>query len=469
MIVREVEGDTIVAVATACGEGGIGIVRLSGTQAIVIAENIFRSRGGRPVANQKSFTAQYGQVVAPGQKEESLEVVDEALLLLMRAPKSYTGEDVVELQVHGSPVVLQKILDLAVQRGARLAAPGEFTKRAFLNGRIDLMQAEAVIDLVQAKTQKSQQWASAQLEGQLSKKFLKYKQALIEVLSVLEASIDFPDDDLGLEDVSRIQNQLAGIRQEVAILLSGSDLGILAKKGVGVALWGRPNSGKSSLMNQLAKKNRVIVTPLPGTTRDVVEEEIQLAGYWIRLSDTAGIQATENVVEIEGISRSRQAVLGADLILFVLDQSMSLGPEDEALYQEIVSKPKIIVLNKKDLPSKIKKEDLKRKGWMDPMVETSCFSGEGIDKLEEQILLWMTQGKLEAQDQPLLTSVRQKTQAEKIAVSLDQALLGVRQGLSPELIVVDVREALDHLGMLVGDVVTDDLLDELFSRFCIGK
>ena len=467
MIFRDSDKDTIAAIATACGEGGVGIVRVSGKEAIAVADRMFEARSGVPARDQKSFTARYGHVVSRKPSQGSADVVDEALLLVMRAPKSFTAEDTAEFQVHGGTVVLQEVLALAVREGARLALPGEFTKRAFLNGRIDLLQAEATLDLIQAKTETTRRWASAQLDGVLSKKIGDLKGSLLEALSHLEASIDFPEDDLSPADFSSLEKKLSSLESVLGDLLGGSALGLLAKRGMRVALWGRPNTGKSSLMNRLVRHNRVIVTPVPGTTRDVVEEEIQIEGFPVRLFDTAGIQETNDVIEKEGVARSRKAVTGADLVLFVVDASVPLKPEDEILFREIEMLSKIFVLNKSDLPKKI---DVSK--WVPgqtKIVETSCETGEGIPSLEKGIFEWAIQGKAGTAGESVVSSVRQKDVLEKMAAALRAAREACAERRSPELIAVDVRLALEQLGILVGEIFTDDLLDVLFSRFCIGK
>ena len=466
---HESDQDTIAAIATAPGEGGIGIVRFSGSKALVIADRIFRSQSGRKVADQKGFTAQYGCVFSGINPQGALKVVDEAILLVMRSPKSYTTEDMVEIQVHGGMAVLQEVLALAVHEGARLAGPGEFTQRAFLKGRMDLIQAEAVLDLIQAKTEKSRRWASSQLEGSLSQRVSRMKTQFLQILSRLEASIDFPEDGLEIGDNLVPEKTLSGIESELRDLLQGSETGILVKRGIRVTLWGRPNAGKSSLMNCLVKQNRVIVTPLPGTTRDVVEEEIQIEGFPVRLCDTAGIQENGNLIEKEGIERSRKAAMGAELVLFVLDASLPFAPEDEKLYHEIKEKPKILILNKSDLPQKIVVSDLQAWRAVVAAVETSCRTQEGITTLEKEIGRWIGGARAGSEDESVISSVRQRDILEKILSAVQNAKGASQSCLSPELIAVDIRLAMDHLGELVGEIVTDDVLELLFQQFCIGK
>jgi tRNA modification GTPase len=466
MALREADQDTIVAVSTPPGAGGIGVVRLSGPDAIGIADRIFVSKKGTRVADQKSFTVQYGRIVSsPGGEEE---VIDEALVLVMRAPRSYTCEDVVEVSVHGGSAVLEAVLGLAVRAGARLAARGEFTKRAFLNGRLDLMQAEAVLDLVRAKTALGRRWAATQLDGVLSREVLRVKESLTGILSHLEASIDFPDDLVEADPAGRMAEKLAGAAERLRELLAGAGAGLIARRGLQVVIAGRPNVGKSSLMNCLARSNRVIVTPYPGTTRDVIEEEIELRGFPVRILDTAGIQDTDHPIEKEGIERSKLAVSRSDAVLYVIDASRPWSAEDEALLRDLAGRPVIVALNKADLPRKLEAERLKTALNGASVVESSCVSEGGTRALEEEILRVASGGRALAED-PLIGTVRQKELIEKALKSAEGALAACRAGLSAELVAVDTRLALESLGALTGEGILDDVLDALFDQFCIGK
>ena len=458
--------DTIAAIATPLGEGGIGIVRLSGKEALAVAERFFEAKRKTRVRDQKSFTVRYGRVVLREGKDEK--TVDEALLTVMRAPKSYTGEDVVELSVHGGQAVLREVLRLAVEAGARAAEPGEFTKRAFLNGRMDLLQAEAVLDLIQAKTSQSLRWASSQLEGGFSHKMQGLKRVLLELLSHLEADVDFPEDLPDTDSRKETGKKISAAQGNIRKLLESARLGFLAKRGLKAALWGRPNVGKSSLLNQLAQSSRVIVTPYPGTTRDVVEEEIVLEGFPVRLQDTAGVQDTGDPIEKEGVERSRKAMQGADLVLFVLDSGQALKPEDKKLYEECREKPVITVLNKSDLPAKISSEDLRSLG-IRSAVACSCLKESGLEALQKEMAGFILQGMAEIPEEAVVSTVRQKDLLQQTADDLARAGEACQKGFSSEFIASDVRQALHHLGMLVGEVVTEDVLELLFSKFCIGK
>ena len=458
--------ETISAIATAMGEGGVGIVRLSGDEALAIAGRMFVP-SGKSQEPQKNFTVRHGHIVSRDQGRET--VLDEALLLVMRAPKSYTGEDVAELHAHGGPALLRTVWELTIRQGARAAQPGEFTKRAFLNGRLDLLQAEAVLDLIQAKTERGVRWAASQLGGCLSRKMEHLKHDLLEVLIPMEAAVDFPEDVPETDSFRRIEVKLTTISSELKDLLEGASLGLLAKRGLTVALWGRPNVGKSSLLNRLTLSDRVIVTPLPGTTRDVVEQETSIGGFPVRFQDTAGVQDTEHPVEKESIERSRRAALAADLVLLVLDSSRPLTPEDRKLWEELAGRPKIAVLNKSDLVQKITPAHLK--DWEDlaGVVSCSCIQEGGEQVLRQEILRFMTEGRAQASEEPLISSVRQKEHLEKALDGVDRARQACSKQLSYEFVASDVRRALDHLGALVGEVVTDDVLELVFNKFCIGK
>jgi len=460
--------DTIVAIATPPGEGGIGVVRLSGERALAIAEALFHSRSGKGVSSQKNFTARYGQVVERLPKGDR--VVDEALLLVMRGPKSYTGEDTAEISAHGGPAVLQAIVRLALGAGARLAEPGEFTKRAFLNGRIDLLQAEAVLELIHARSERERSWALSQMEGALSGKMKKWRQALIEAASHLEASIDFPDDSPDTDSQALIQKRLEALSAEISAMLKDSELALLSKRGYRIALWGRPNVGKSSLMNKLSRAERAIVTPYPGTTRDVIENESLLGDLVVRYQDTAGIRDTEHPVEKEGVARSRKAMACADLVVLVLDASEALQNEDRALFAELEGKSVLVALNKGDLPPRLDSKTLKEElpfPW--PAIRSSCLKEGGTNELEKAMIALIQNGRVEAAEGTLLGTARQKDLLEKVSKELIQACEGCRKGLSDELIASDVRQALDYLGQLAGEVINDDILDAIFKQFCIGK
>lgn len=449
--------DTIVAVATPPGEGGIGIVRLSGPEALVVADALFSARSGGTVASQKNFTARYGHV------RDGKRIVDEALLLVMRAPASYTGEHTVEISAHGGRAVMEAIVRLALAQGARLAEPGEFTKRAFLNGRMDLLQAEAVLDLVRARTERERGWAVSQLEGALSRKMKAWKKELAEVLSHLEADVDFPDDAPAVQPLRELAGRLEAVRKAVERALEDSELAFLAKEGFCAALWGRPNVGKSSLLNRLTRSERAIVTPYPGTTRDVVEETASVGGFAVRFQDTAGVRETEHPVEREGVRRSRKTMAGADLVLLVLDSSRPLEKEDLALVDELRDRKAVIVMNKSDLP---RRSDLPPTGL--PVVETSCVTEGGTAALEEKLLALVTGGRLEIPQEALISTARQKDLLEKVSKELERASAACRE-LSAEMVASDVRQAIDALGHVTGEVFNDDILDALFKQFCIGK
>ncbi len=460
--------DTIVAIATPPGEGGIGVVRLSGDRSLAVADILFRARSGGAVHSQKNFTARYGPVVerlSGGEK-----AVDEALLLVMRGPKSYTGEDTAEISAHGGPAVLQAIVRLALGAGARLAEPGEFTKRAFLNGRIDLLQAEAVLDLIRARTERERGWALSQLEGALSEKMKKWKQELIEAASHLEAAIDFPDDSPDTDPLERIQKRLEGLLAEISAMLHDSELAFSSKRGFRIALCGRPNVGKSSLMNRLTRSERVIVTPYPGTTRDVVEEESLLGDFAVRYQDTAGVRDTEHPIEKEGVRRSKKTMLGADLVVLVLDSSDVLQEDDRALFRELEGRSVLVVLNKSDLPVRLDPKALGPalpSSWQ--VTRSSCLREDGTQELERAMLALILNGRVEIPQGLVIGTVRQKDLLEKVSKELRQACENCRQGLSDELIASDVRQALDCLGELTGEVMNDEILDVLFRQFCIGK
>lgn len=451
--------DTIVAISTPLGEGAIGIVRLSGKDAVKIADAVFRSKKGRLPSSFHSFTSHYGHVL------DKDVIVDEALLLVMRAPKSYTKEEMVEISCHGGITPLRKTLGLVLENGARLAEPGEFTKRAFLNGRLDLTQAEAVLDIIRSKTDTSLRVALGQLDGRLSSALNRIKDELVSVSAEIEASIDFPDDDIEMISEAKIKERLGSVKREISRLLETSEKGIILREGISCVICGKPNVGKSSLLNALVQKDKAIVTHIPGTTRDAIEEFTNIGGAPFKLVDTAGITPTEDVVEREGILRSRGHIESADLILLILDASSHKTDEDGILLDDTEGRPRIIVLNKIDLPRKISFSPLNE----EIVVEVSAKEGRGIGDLKKMMSEAVFGGKVRVPEGAVITNMRQKEALRNAREALEEAIKAVDERFSPELIAIELKESLDSIGEIVGEVITDDILDRVFSQFCIGK
>lgn len=453
------EQDTICAVSTPPGEGGIGIIRVSGRDAVFIASGIFRPRAKSGPALGISHTLRYGHVVDPATNE----LVDEALMSVMRAPATYTREDVVEINCHGGMVPLWRTMSLLIAAGARQAEPGEFTKRAFLNGRIDLAQAEAVMDIIRAKTSLALRAANEQLQGGLSSEVSILRDRLISIIASVEAGIDFPEDIEGEagktlgEEVSRVLDGIDG-------LLASASFGRILRDGFATAIVGRPNVGKSSLLNALLRQDRAIVTEVPGTTRDVLEEYLNVAGVPLRILDTAGIRHSRDVVEQEGIRRSLAAMGSADIVLVVLDGSQPLMPEDRLVLDKVNEKHAIVVINKSDLPRKLEAE-----GQNVTRVAVSCRTGEGLEDLRRSIADMVKKGTVASREHAWVVNQRHRTALEQTKESLQRALETSTSGLSPEFIAVDLRGALDSLGLIIGATYTEDILERIFNDFCIGK
>jgi tRNA modification GTPase len=472
--------DTIAANATPNGRGGIGIIKISGAQAFPIAQSIFKPKdqaldpaSGKPnKANGfgpfqfKSHRIYYGHIVDPDQGR----LLDEVLVSAMKAPYTYTREDVVEINAHGGAVVVHAILQLVLSKGARLAEPGEFTRRAFLNGRIDLTQAEAVIDVINARTQKNLALVAAQMTGKLREQVTFIRTVLIDILARVEAAIDFPDD---VEELINSEDTLKVVEKKVLeplnrLIQNYVDAHVF-RDGLRVAIVGRPNVGKSSLLNQLVKKERVIVTAVPGTTRDVIEEVLNLAGIPIIVSDTAGIHQTDNLVEKIGIEKTIEHVNGADLVLFLIEANSALGPEDHYIYETIKAKPVIIVLNKIDLTCKENETAIPDNWSFDGRVRISALYDRGIGDLKEIIV------KLGGGANPIdLTEVvvpnlRHKLLLEQGCCAVEAIIENIKSGTSTDLIAIHIQEAIDALGAISGENVKVDVLDQIFSRFCVGK
>lgn len=453
------EQDTICAVSTPPGEGGIGIIRVSGSNAVLIASGIFRPHTESGPALGASHTLRYGHVVDPVTNE----LVDEALVSVMRAPATYTREDVVEINCHGGMVPLWRTMSLLVTAGARQAEPGEFTKRAFLNGRIDLAQAEAVMDIIRAKTDLALRAANEQLLGGLSAEISVLRDRLISVIASVEAGIDFPED-MESEEEKTLGEEVSSVLDGVDGLLSSASFGRILRDGFSTAIVGRPNVGKSSLLNALLRQDRAIVTEVPGTTRDVLEEYLNVAGVPLRILDTAGIRHSHDVVEQEGIRRSLAAMGSADIVLVVLDGSQPLMPEDRRVLDEAIGKKALAVINKSDLPRK-----LETNGQPLTQVAISCRTGAGLEDLRRSIADMVKQGTIASREHAWAVNQRHKTALEQTKKSLQRAIETIASGLSPEFIAVDLRGALDSLGLIIGATYTEDILERIFNDFCIGK
>ena len=453
--------DTIAAIATPLGESGIGVIRISGSHAYAVGDAIFCSPSGKPLAQRRDRSIQHGLVVADDGRP-----VDEVLMLIMKGPHSYTAEDVLEIQCHGGRKALEEILSLVLAHGARLANPGEFTQRAFVNGRIDLAQAEAVMDVIQAKSRQGLTSAVNQLEGRLSKVIGAMRHELTDFITRLEVTIDYPEEDL--EDIT-VPDVAGAIRKQLASLdemLEASHDGRIIRDGVMAAIAGTPNAGKSSLLNRLLQEDRAIVTDVPGTTRDVLEEWISLKGVPVCLVDTAGIRETDDTVEKIGVTKAKAYMDKADVILVVIDSSRPLSEEDRAILEDTKERNVLIVLNKSDLTPVVAEKDLGQYGH--PVLSLSAGTGEGLEALKEQ-LLSLALSHADTAGSALLTNTRHIELVRQSREALKRALDSIEAGMPVDCAVVDLREAWDLLGSITGDTVHDDMVEEIFSRFCLGK
>ena len=461
----QTEFDTIAAISTAPGEGAIGIVRISGDLAISIASSIYQC-GTKQLEEQKTHTIHYGHIVDP----KSGEVYDEVMVSVLRAPKTFTREDIVEINCHGGIVAINRVLQLVLRMGARLAEPGEFTKRAFLNGRIDLSQAEAVMDLIRAKTDKSMQLAMRQLDGQLSHLIQNLRQEILNTLAQVEVNIDYPEyDDVEEMTLQLLREKTQQVLQGIRTLLNTASQGKILRDGLKTAIVGRPNVGKSSLLNVLLREEKAIVTDIAGTTRDTIEEYVNVRGVPLQLIDTAGIRETDDVVEKIGVERSRKALKEADFVLLLLNQSETLQEEDIRLLETTKGMKRIILFNKTDLPSKLSTENIAPYAKEEEIVTTSMLNKEGIDQLEEKIAGYFFQGQMNERDATYLSNTRHIALLEKAEQALVEVQNGIEMEMPVDLIQIDFTRAWDLLGEITGDSVQDELLTQLFSQFCLGK
>ena len=450
--------DTIAAISTAYGEGGIGVIRISGEEALGIVKNIFE-----PELEPRMMT--YGHI----RDNSTGDIVDEVMVCYFKAPASYTAEDVVEIQCHGSLISLRKILALVISNGARLAEPGEFTKRAFLNGRLDLSQAEAVIDLIRAKTDRNFETALDQLEGGFSSKIVAIRQKLVDVLVDLTVNIDYPDEDIEEITYDKLITSLIEIRKDVEKFVKTLDTGRIMREGLRISIIGKPNVGKSSLMNALLKESRAIVTAIPGTTRDTIEENLSLGGIPIILTDTAGIHETDDVVERIGIEKSKEAFNRSDLVIFITDLSRELDKEDEDIIKVIGSRKVICLMNKSDLQHKLDTEYIKELLPEAVFIEGSVTEDLGIGELEETIKEMVLGGEVKQGESFVVTNVRHGALLKEAEKSLGDAIDMAKNGEALELLEIDVNNAYRALGLIIGEEVEEDIINEVFSRFCLGK
>lgn len=459
------EFDTIAAISTPPGEGAISIVRLSGDKALAIATKVFKA-GAKNLMEVPSHTIHYGHIIEP--RDGNL--VDEVMVSVLRAPKTFTREDVVEINCHGGIVVVNQILQLLLRQGARLAEPGEFTKRAFLNGRIDLSQAEAVMDLIRAKTDKAMNLALNQLDGDLSKLIRALRQEILNTLAQVEVNIDYPEYDDVEEMTSRLLVEKAHtVKAQISALLQTAQQGKILREGLDTAIIGRPNVGKSSLLNHLLREEKAIVTDIAGTTRDVIEEYVNVRGVPLKLVDTAGIRETEDIVEQIGVARSRQALEKADLVLLVLNQSEPLTVEDRQLIEATDASKRIILLNKMDLPSQLDRAEVYALVGDTPIFEVSVLTNNGLEQLEQAIADLFFGGQTTDKDASYVSNTRHIALLEHASEALSEVISGIEAGMPVDLVQIDMTRCWDDLGEIVGDSVQDELITQLFSQFCLGK
>ena len=456
--------DTITSISTPMGEGAIGIVRLSGPQAIEIGDILYK--GKKKLSEVETHTINYGHIIDP----ETNETVEEVMVSVLRAPKTFTREDIIEINCHGGILTINRILELTMTYGARMAEPGEYTKRAFLNGRIDLSQAEAVMDFIRSKTDRASKVAMNQIEGRLSDLIKKQRQSILEILAQVEVNIDYPEyDDVEDATTDFLLEQSKRIKEEINQLLETGAQGKIMREGLSTVIVGRPNVGKSSMLNNLIQDNKAIVTEVAGTTRDVLEEYVNVRGVPLRLVDTAGIRDTEDIVEKIGVERSRKALSEADLILFVLNNNEPLTEDDQTLFEVIKNEDVIVIINKTDLEQRLDVSELREMIGDMPLIQTSMLKQEGIDELEIQIKDLFFGGEVQNQDMTYVSNSRHISLLKQARQSIQDAIDAAESGIPMDMVQIDLTRTWEFLGEIIGESASDELIDQLFSQFCLGK
>ncbi len=457
--------DTITAIATAPGEAGISIIRMSGPSCVDVLEGIFKPKKGSSIKDFSERRLVYGHIV---DKDEN-RVLDEVLVVYMKAPYTYTKEDIVEINCHGGIVPTRNILEVVLKSGVRMAEPGEFTKRAFLNGRIDLAQAEAVMDLISAKTDKGFDVALNQLEGGLSKKVKEVRDSIMETLAHIHVSIDYTEEDIEEITYPELISRTEEITSKIESMLKTSETGKIIREGLNTVIIGKPNVGKSSLMNALLRESRAIVTDIPGTTRDVIEEQLSVKGIPLKIVDTAGIRETEDLVEKIGVERSKDLFNKADLIILVLDASDELTKEDREIIGHIKDRKALVLLNKTDLPKKINEGELEELLLDKKVIKVSILEEKGLSEIEDEIVNMVYGGEIKAADNSFVTNVRHKNSLQRAFNSIKEGADAAKQYLPFDLLEVDIKDCYDALGEITGDTVDDDIIQKIFANFCLGK
>ena len=455
--------DTIAAIATAPGEGGIGIIRISGPKSLEVAEEIFFSMSGKKISEYPARTLIFGNI-KDGDKK-----IDEVLVAYMKGPNSYTAEDVIEINCHGGFISVKRILELVLSKDVRLAEAGEFTKRAFLNGRIDLSQAEAVIDVINAKTDKAHEVAENQLDGSLSNRIREFREKVTELLAQVEVAIDYPEEDIEFIAYTTLEEKTRELNKDIKKLYETSESGKIFREGLKTVIVGKPNVGKSSLLNSILGENRAIVTDIPGTTRDVIEEFVNIKGIPLKIVDTAGIRETDDVVEKIGVEKSMASFDTADLIIMVVDSSSELSEEDREILEKVQGKETILLLNKTDLPQVIDEEEVKKYVNEENIIKISALHNEGIEDVHDRIEAMVYKGDIKSSSNVIITNSRHKDALYRAMKSSEDAMRAIEDRMPLDFVEVDLKNIWDYLGYINGDTVSEDLLDNIFHNFCIGK